>query len=165
MAQNDCDELLLQEYKICNDKAHRYMAVTWQIGAIFISVSIAMMGLSVEVFPKVIGVSLLFLVWALLGTWYVTFKRNNWICARAYERAKAIERYLNIKQGVAPLKYLRAEKGIKEEIESLPINLWIEELDREGKTFKLTYYTEFILGFILTFSFVILGFYIGVNFL
>ena len=150
----DPEEVLLREYVVCNDKAHSYMAVCWQIGAIFISASILMLGISVQMFPKAIGVLLIPIFWITLLAWYKIFTRINWVCHRAYDRAKAIEKFLKDKhKGIGSLKY-----GDKE---TAPINSWIDSLDKTLKTSQLgTKYIQIILLLLGIISLLILKFYI-----
>lgn len=130
------------------------MAVCWQIGAILISASILMLGIAVQVFPKIMGVLLIFISWITLYTWYRIFERINWICHRAHHRAKAIEKFLIEKHKVIKsLKYT--------ETETTTINTWIDNLDKTLKTSKLgTKYVQIILLLLVAVSIIILEFYI-----
>jgi len=147
------EEILLREYSVCNDKAHSYMTVCWQIGAIFISASILMLGISVQMFPKTIGILLIPISWITLLTWYLIFRRNNWICYRAYDRAKAIEKALKVKyEKIDSLKF--ADK------ETSPINSWIDSLDKASKKYQLgTKYVQIAIWLLAAMSFFILGIY------
>jgi len=153
------EEVLLREYAVCNDKAHSYMAVCWQIGAIFISASILMLGISAQMFPKLIGILLIPISWITLFAWYGIFKRINGICHRAYDRAKAIEEFMKDKhKAIDPLEY--TDIG-KKTIETHIINSWIDSSDKTSKTSQLgTKYVQILLGLLVAMSFLILEFYI-----
>src|SRR4030042_5163977 len=153
------EEVLLQEYIVCNNKAHSYMTVCWQIGVIFISASILMLGYSVQVYPKPIGVWLIPISWITLAAWYFIFKRINWICGKAYDRAKAIEEFMKGKyHGIDPLSYTDREKKT---IETKPINSWIDSEDKDNKTAKLgTKYVQIVLGLLVTMSLILLHIYV-----
>ena len=154
------EEILLQEYAVCNDKAHSYMAVCWQIGAIFITASILMLGISAQIFPKPIGVLLIFVTWITLCTWYRIFERINWICAIAYNRAKAIEQFMaKSHEEISSLKFTDSDTTI----ETKTINLWIHEKDKtlEGSKLKLTKYIHCLLWILVAISLLMLAFYIS----
>lgn len=151
MSNNDnLVEILLEEYSVCNNKAHSYMSVCWQIGAILISASLIMIGLSIQLFPRLIGVLLILVSIITLSLWYKIYQRFNWICKRAFDRAKAIEAFFvqNNKQ-LKDLKYGKAQTEM--------INSWITSLDDTGISIPktITFLKNFVLAllsvYILTF--------------
>ena len=150
------EEVLLHEYIVCNDKAHSYMSVCWQIGAILISASILMLSASVQVFPNPLGALLILIALITLHTWYKIFERINWICHNAYDRAKAIEVFMQTKYGIKPLKYTRNEN---ETIDTTTINSWINNLDNTLNSPSATKSVKILLWTLIGVSLFILMYY------
>ena len=91
-----------------------------------------MLASSIQAFPNSIGMLLVPISWVTLFTWYRMFKRFNWLCQRAYDRAKAIEAFfINAKESKIPS--LRYQKNAAEGYNTFMINSWINKLDDEGK--------------------------------